>query len=74
MTSNLYNQCLQLCSRHYLCYNYPDSWFDLNYDNQLEFIADNLWEPMENELPELVRGAIESAAKVTYEFIEAPNK
>ena len=74
MNDKLYLQCLQLCSGHYLCANYPHNWEDLTEEKQLEFIADNLWEPMENELPELVRGAIESAAQVTYNFIEDLNK
>ena len=42
MKDHLYKQCLQLCSGHYLCANYPDSWFELNCDQQLEFIQDNL--------------------------------
>lgn len=74
MNDNLYKQCLQLCSGHYLCANYPNSWFELDYDRQLEFIANNLWEPMENESPELVKAAIESAASVTQQFIEELNK
>jgi hypothetical protein len=62
-----------LCSGHYLCANYPDNWENLSENEQLEFIGDNLWEPMENESPELVQSAIESAAIATYHFIEDLN-
>lgn len=74
MNDRLYEQCLQLCSGHYLCANYPDNWFELDYDKQLEFIADNLWEIVENESPELIKAAIESAASVTMQFIEELNE
>lgn len=56
-----------------LCANYPDNWENLSENEQLEFIGDNLWEPMENEPPELVQSAIESAAIATYHFIEDLN-
>lgn len=68
-SAELYLQCLILCSGHYLCANYPDNWEDLTENEQLEFIANNLWEPMENETPNSVYAAIESAAQVTYDFI-----
>ena len=74
MNSNLYFQCLQLCSGHYLCANYPSNWQDLEYKNQLEFVEDNLWQPMENEDPEYVMQCIENAATVTQQFIEELNK
>ena len=69
MNDNLYFQCLQLCSGHYLCANYPDNWENLTEEAQLEFVSDNLWQPMENEEPQYVIGYIENAAQVTYEFI-----
>ena len=74
MNDNLYEQCLQLCSGHYLCSNYPDNWNDLTEDAQLEFVEDNLWQPMENEDPEYVMQCIENAAKATQFFIEDLNK
>lgn len=74
MNDKLYFECLQLCSGHYLCANYPDNWYQLSDSKQLEFIANNLWESVENESPELIRGAIESAAQVTLHFIEDLNK
>jgi hypothetical protein len=73
MDNELYLKCLMLCSGHYLCANYPDNWENLSENEQLEFIGDNLWEPMENEPPELVQSAIESAAIATYHFIEDLN-
>lgn len=69
MDNELYLKCLMLCSGHYLCANYPDNWENLSGNEQLEFIGDNLWEPMENESPELVQ----SAAIATYHFIEDLN-
>lgn len=74
MDNELYLKCLMLCSGHYLCANYPDNWENLSENEQLEFIGDNLWEPMENESPELVQSAIESAAIATYHFIEDLNQ
>ena len=73
MDNELYLKCLMLCSGHYLCANYPDNWENLSENEQLEFIGDNLWEPMENESPKLVQSAIESAAIATYHFIEDLN-
>ncbi|PSB06701.1 hypothetical protein C7B62_22100 [Pleurocapsa sp. CCALA 161] len=73
MDNELYLKCLMLCSGHYLCANYSDNWENLSENEQLEFIGDNLWEPMENESPELVQSAIESAAIATYHFIEDLN-
>lgn len=73
MDNELYLKCFMLCSGHYLCANYLDNWENLSGNEQLEFIGDNLWEPMENELPELVQSAIESAAVATYHFIEDLN-
>ena len=74
MNNNLEFRVLQLVSGHYLCANYPDNWYELSDSKQLEFIQDNLWEPVENESPNLIRGAIESAAQVTLHFIEDLNK
>ena len=39
-------------------------------EQQNEFLIENNWEPFENYDPEYVWGCIESAAKVTQEFIE----
>ena len=74
MNDKLYLDCLILCSGHYLCSNYPDNWYKLDYDEQLEFIANNLWEVVENEPPELIKAAIESAATCTQQFIEELNE
>ena len=74
MNDKLYLDCLILCSGHYLCSNYPDNWEDLNYKAQLEFVEDNLWQPMENEDPEYVMQCIDNAATCTQQFIENLNK
>ncbi|MEM8718997.1 MAG: hypothetical protein AAGE84_06765 [Cyanobacteria bacterium P01_G01_bin.39] len=70
MNSKLYFKCLQLASGHYLSANLPSNWYDWTEDQQNEFLIENNWEPFENYDPEYVWGCIESAAKVTYEFIE----
>ena len=74
MNNNLYFQCLQLASGHYLSANLPNNWYDLTKDQQNEFLIENNWEPFENYDPEYVRGCIESAAKVTHEFVEDLDK
>ena len=70
MNDKLYQQCLELASGHYLCANYPNNWEDLTEEAQLEFVSDNLWQPMENEEPEYVMQCIENAATCTYQFIK----
>ena len=70
MNDKLYFQCLQLCSGHYLSANLPNNWYDLTEKQQNEFLNENNWEPFENYPPEYVWGCIESAAKVTQQFIE----
>ena len=70
MNEELKFQILQLCSGHYLTQNIPDDWYELTEEEQLEFISSNLWEPIENADPFLIKNAIESAATVTQHFID----
>ena len=74
MNNEVYFKCLQLASGHYLSANIPKNWYDWTEDQQNEFLIENNWEPFENYDPEYVWGCIESAAKVTQEFIEDLNK
>lgn len=69
--SNLYFQCLQLCSGHYLCATIPDNWYDLTSEQQNEFLVENNFEPFENYDIDYVWQCIENAATVTQGFIEA---
>lgn len=70
MNDKLYFKCLQLCSGHYLSANIPSNWYDLTEKQQNEFLNENNWEPFENYDSSFVMGCIESAAKVTQQFIE----
>lgn len=74
MNNELYFKCLQLASGHYLSANLPNNWYDWTEDQQNKFLIENNWEPFEDYSPEYVWGCIESAAKVTYEFIEDLDK
>jgi len=74
MNDKLKFEILQLVSGHYLCANFPNNWEDLTEEQQNEFLSENVWEPFENYDIEYVWSCIESAAKVTQEFIEDLNK
>lgn len=73
MNDNLYLQCLQLCSGHFLCANYPNNWEDLTEKEQEEFVLDNVWQPFENYDANYVMSCIDNAAQVTQQFIEDQN-
>ena len=70
MNDKLYFKCLQLCSGHYLSANIPNNWYNLTENQQNEFINENNWEPFEDYDVEYIWSCIESAAKVTQQFIE----
>lgn len=70
MNSKLYFKCLQLVSGHYPSANLSSNWYDLNEEQQNKFLSENNWEPFEDYDMEYVWSCIESAAKVTQEFIE----
>ena len=70
MNDELKFKILQLTSGHYLSATIPNNWYDLTEDQQNEFLTENNWKPFEDYDPEFVWGCIESAAKVTQQFIE----
>ncbi len=74
MNNELKFRLLQLCSGHYLSANIPNNWYDLTEAQQNKFLEENNWEPFEDYDVEYVWSCIESAAKVTQEFIEDLNK
>lgn len=70
MNDELKFETLKLCSGHYLSKNIEDDWDILTEEEQLEFIQENTWEPLEDCEPLLIKNAIESCTIVTQQFIE----
>jgi len=64
----------QQSSTAFLSNPLPDNWEDMSDPEQLEFIQDNIWQPLENRDPATVREEIYDNAESWEQFISKIKK
>jgi len=69
MTDDVEFEVLQHMSGNFLCEKFPDNWRDMNDDEQMEFMEENVWEPLENLLTSEVYQIIDNAAANAIQFM-----
>jgi len=62
---------LQQASGEFLCENIPDDWESRSEAARLEYIWDNVWQPLEYTDPAEVLGCIEASASTWEQFVRS---
>jgi hypothetical protein len=65
------NELFILASNSFLCEELPDNYDEMEENELIEFVGENIWQPLENHSAEEVISMIDSSARTMIEFLEA---